>query len=241
MKCEMRFRKDTVGRVAQSTAWFALNLTGLFVLAVLSGCAVGVTHRYHDTIADLSVRPGAVTAVAITVRDSRTYVLDGDKPPSFVGLSRGGYGNPFDVSTESGAPLADDIARTICKSLEHGGFGCTVLTGSGATATDEAGLRTLAGDAARLFDAKRLLVLVLTEWKADTYQNTSLIYDATLTVYGTDGNLLARATIHGDDNLGGDVWNPPEHSRQVVPAAYKEKLERLLNNPDIAKALSGSA
>jgi hypothetical protein len=208
---------------------------------VLGGCAVGVTHRYHDTMADLAARPAGVVAVAVAVRDARPYVLDGDKPPTFVGLSRGGYGNPFDVSTESGAPLADDMARVICNALERRGFACTALTGKGATTADDSGRRALAVDVGRIFDAKRLLVVVLKEWKADTYQNTSLIYDATLTVYGPDGSPLADAAIRGDDNLGGDMWNPPEHSRQAVPPAYKKKLEELLNDADVVGVLSGAA
>jgi hypothetical protein len=42
--------------------------------------------------------------LAVAVHDERSEVASGDKNPAFVGLLRGGYGNPMDVRTASGAP-----------------------------------------------------------------------------------------------------------------------------------------
>lgn len=64
---------------------------------------------------------GTIT-VAVATHDQRPYVVGGNKKPNFVGLSRGGYGNPFDVVTVSGNPLADGFSESISRSLAARGF-----------------------------------------------------------------------------------------------------------------------
>jgi hypothetical protein len=84
---------------------------------------------------------------------------------------------------------------------------------------------------------KRLLLLTLNEWQSDTYTNTGLSYDVKLEVLDSNGYKLTEKVIKGDDNLGGSAWNPPSHAREVIPKAFKEKLEALLNSEEILKTL----
>jgi hypothetical protein len=212
-----------------------LLLTVPLVVALVSGCAIGVTHHYHDSIADLQATGAGVLAVA--VQDARPYVVSGNKAPSFVGLSRGGYGNPFNVNTETGRPLAADIADSVCQSLQRKGFGCSVLETQPKDTTDDAAMRTRAVEAANRRNATRVLFLVLNEWKSDTYQNTALLYDVVLVVLKPDGSTAATEHIQGRDNLGGSFWNPPGHSSQAVPIAFKAKIEQLLNSPKIVESM----
>ena len=205
------------------------------VVALAGGCAVGVTHRYHDSIADLKATGAGVLIVA--VQDARSYVVNGDKAPNFVGLSRGGYGNPFDVTTESGRPLASDMAESMCQSLQRKGYGCSVLDTQLKATKSGTVLRAQAVEAAKQRKATLVLFLVLNEWKSDTYQNTALHYDVALTVLKPDGSTAATGQLHGRDNLGGSVMNPPGHSTQAVPIAYKSKIEELLNAPKIVETM----
>lgn len=85
--------------------------------------------------------------------------------------------------------------------------------------------------------SERLLLLTLNEWYSDTYTNTGLSYDVKIEVFDTNGNRLAEKRTKGDDNLGGDFWNPPAHAKEAIPKAFKEKLEALLNNEEILKTL----
>jgi hypothetical protein len=84
---------------------------------------------------------------------------------------------------------------------------------------------------------ERNLLLVLTQWKSDTFMNTSLHYNAKLSVLDSGRRELASKTILGRDNLGGSAWDPQSHARKAVPIAFAEKLEELLSDPSVVRAL----
>ena len=74
----------------------------------LAGCAVGNTYDYQA--ADIGLPVVGKGKVGVAVVDRRPYVLSGDKEADFVGLQRGGFGNPFNVTTRS----ASDHHRRRC-------------------------------------------------------------------------------------------------------------------------------
>lgn len=204
-----------------------LLIAGLMV--VLSGCAVGNKHSYSDQIVNIPQASGQ--EVALAVHDQRPYVVSGNKTPDFVGLQRGGFGNPFDVRTLSGQPLAADMTAVILRSMTKAGFQVTPVT---VAPTDSA----LAVDK-RLGEAgsDRALVIRLTGWKSDTATNTALIYDFKALVIDKTGRVVSEKHISGRDNLGGSFWNPPKHAKAAAPNAFKVKIEEALNSRDIASAL----
>jgi hypothetical protein len=208
-------------------------LAGLVVLLAIamltSGCAVGNRHHYQDVLADIQY--SGDIAVGVGTQDARPYVISGDKPPSFVGLSRGGFGNTFDINTESGRPLADDVNQDISRSLAQKGFK-PVSVALSPQDDDAAVFAKLSAT-----KAPRLLWLKIAEWKSDTYTNTALIYNVDLRVMDESGKILAEKFLEGRDNLKGSVMNPPAHAKKVVPIAFKEKLEALLNDPGVQNAL----
>ena len=53
--------------------------------------------------------------------DARPYVVSGNQPESFAGLLRGGYGNPFDVSTATGNPVARDLRDALARGMRERG------------------------------------------------------------------------------------------------------------------------
>ena len=85
-------------------------------------------------------------------------------------------------------------------------------------------------------EGKGILVL-LQEWKSDTYMGTKLFYDVTVKVFDGSGNLLGQNRINGSEDLGSSVWNPPAHAREAVPEAFRRKIEQLFSDPAIAKNL----
>lgn len=200
----------------------------LIVLAALaaSGCAIGNKHNY--TMApELGVQ--GARSVAVGAQDARPYVVSREKTPDFVGLQRGGFGNPFDVTTESGRPLADDVAGAIAASLSRRGFKATTV----AVAPAGADTRQLASQAG----AERVALVSIHEWKSDTYQNTALLYELVLRIFDANGTELANNRVTGRDNLGGSAWNPPAHAKGAVPEAYRRKLEELFNAPAVRDSL----
>lgn len=202
----------------------------LIVLASIAatGCAVGNKHNY--TIEPALAAEGA-HAVAVVAQDARPYVITREKTPDFVGLSRGGFGNPFDVTTESGKALADDFSAAIARALQNRGFKSTAVAVAPASAAPDA--RTLAAQAR----TDRVALVTIHEWKSDTFQNTALLYELTLRVFDSSGKELANNRIAGRDNLGGSAMNPPGHAKVAVPEAYRRKLAELFATDTVRASL----
>ena len=194
---------------------------------LLGGCAIGNTHRYNLGDADLPVKSS--NSVAVAVVDVRPYVLAGDKAPDFSGLFRGGLGNPFDVTTETGRPLASDLTDSIVSALERKGIQAAAVAVSPKTSNSEAHALLLASG------ADRCTLLTIREWKSDTYFNTGLTYDMTLEVLAADGTVMASSVLQGHDNLGAS--GVPADARVHVEKAVKGKLEAIFGAPEVTVAL----
>ncbi len=200
-----------------------------FIVLFVSGCAVGNNHQYHDVIANVNASDSI--GVGIASHDQREYVIDGKKNPNFVGLSRGGYGNPFNVGTASGRNLADDMTEAISSSLSKKGYKAVPIIVSHSD-DQNAVLKKL-----KATEARRLILLTLHEWKSDTLTNTALIFNVTLKVFDQSGQVLAEKQLQGRDNLKGSAINPPKHAKKVIPIAFRQKIEELLNDPAVEKNL----
>lgn len=208
-------------------AWNVLPPFLIFGI-LTSGCAVGNKYAYHDMVANIGAT--GTKTVSMATHDRRPYVVDGEKRPDFTGTQRGGFGNPFDVSTETGKALAEDMTAVMSASLAKNGFKTvpvTTLHSENPAAVMEK-LKKSGGDLS--------LLLKIDEWISDTYTNVGLRYDATLSVFDKDCSLIAEKRIKGEDNLGGSAWNPPAHARKAVPEAFVKKIEELFNAPEISKA-----
>jgi len=204
------------------------SMAALMLLSFLfGGCAVGNKHNYADVVAD--VRASGSSSVSVATHDQRPYVVSGEKLPQFVGIQRGGFGNPFNVSTLDNKPLADDITGVITASLAKKGFHAVPVIVS----SSDSGAAVL--ERSKAAGAQRIVIVTLNEWKADTYNSVALAFDVDMSVYGKDGRRLAQKNIKGRDNLGGSAWSPPAHAKQAVPVAFRQKLEELLNSPEISK------
>jgi hypothetical protein len=199
------------------------------LLLGLGGCAIGNQHQYAGVAPDLTLK--ATHTVSVLVVDSRPYVVNGAKDPDFVGLQRGGFGNPFDVTTASRKALASDIADDIVAALQKRNIQSAAVAVKPGTPAKEA-LKAAAGAG-----KDRGLVVDLREWKSDTYTNTALTFDVQATVCDASGDPLATVARQGDEDLGGSLMNPPGHAKDAVPPAFKKTMESLLNAPEIIAAL----
>ena len=174
-------------------------------------------------------------SVALVVQDQRAAVLSGAKAPNFVGFQRSGFGIPFDVTTASGQPLANDFTTSIRHGLIRAGYRVTALPISDRASPAQV------QDAVVRAGAERGLVFLIQDWKADTHTNTALQYGVMLRVLDPRGQELGRAVISGNDTLGGSFMDPAGQAAEAVPRAYNHKLEELLNNPSIVRALAPPA
>jgi hypothetical protein len=165
---------------------------------MLSACAVGNQHDYLTATPQLSVQGNGSAALA--VQDQRPYILDHDKTADFCGLYRGGFGNPFDVTTSSKNPLAADFRSTILSALKNKGFAADPVETPPGQSEGDAIQALLAAD------KDHALLITIKEWKSDTYLNTGLLYDLTATVIDKTGSVTAEnnilATTRGKSGAG---------------------------------------
>lgn len=202
-------------------------LAALLALLV-SACAIGNQHQYAGVVPNVS--PQTSRSLAIAVQDRRPYVVDGSKSEDFVGVQRGGFGNPFDVTTTTDGPLAIDMRDSVAASFKNKGVDVApVAVKPSQPFSDVAQALIRAGK-------ERALLITLNEWKSDTYLNTALLYDASAQVLDSSGRVLATSQIRGRDDLSGGVISSA-HAKSAVPIAFRAKFEQLLNDPQVAAAL----
>jgi hypothetical protein len=202
-------------------------LATIAALLLLSACAVGNKYDYRIPTMPLPVEGSG--EIGLLVTDERPYILNGDKTPDFVGLQRGGYGNPFDVTTTSGRPMAQDMAETLKGALEDEGFRVAVLEG------DPGNLSALGGKASER-GLRRVVVLRIMEWKTDTMMQTKLLFDLQLLIVDQTGVVVARNAVNGSSAIGGGM---PSAIGALARQSFETKMGQLFYPPDIREALGG--
>jgi hypothetical protein len=203
-------------------------------LAFLTLFTQGCANKLSYSDANVSFNGTGSGKLAIATHDQRPYIANGDKTPDFVGLVRGGYGNPFDMTTQSGNSLAEEMTQALAASFQKSGFVTTPVLVSPSDNDQQVIGKIFNGQ------TNRAVVLLLQEWKSDTYASTSLRYDLTLRVLDGSARVMAEKQMNGNDNLGGGLMNAYSHVNAAVPQAFKAKLEQLINSPEIQRALVAS-
>ncbi len=201
----------------------------VLALTHLAGCAINNKQDYRKAVPTLTTV--GHQRVAVGVQDLRPEVVNGNVDEDYVGMQRGGYGNPFRVHTRSKRPLADEMGTWIVSALRNHGAKAQPVRLAPSLNKDQviALLRSGKPD--------KLLLLTLKDWESDTYVGTELRYDAEMQALGRSGNVLASKTIKGTDQLGSGFWNPQGVAQEQAPLTFKKKMEELYEG-DIAKALS---
>jgi hypothetical protein len=202
---------------------------GIVLLTLLTGCVAGNTHTFNYVPTERSEIGKGRVVLLYAVDDQRPYIVANEEPPSFVGEQRNGYGMPFNVSTTGKRPFAEVVQETVQRDLEASGFRVTPSSEKGSDVTS-----TL-----RAANATRALMIIMREFKSDTYNNINVDYDFEAIVYGADGKELARNKVAGEDVLPGSLMNPPKAAKQKVPAYFYDRIHMLVaGNQKIVDALA---
>jgi len=205
---------------------FLNNFGPVFLLLFLTGCAVGNQYDYQSS--NIALPLSGSGDVGLGVIDNRAYVLSGDKEANFVGLQRGGFNNPFDVTTLSGKPLTDDMAMVLEKGISKAGFTVTRLTIESTGADAVAAAVTSNGK-------DRNIILTVTEWKTSIYMKLKLFYELALEVVNANGVTVASNKMQGEETLTGGGFE--SQNSRTSAAAFETKIGRLFNNDSIREAL----
>jgi hypothetical protein len=198
----------------------------LFCTSIITGCAVGQTYNYQQ--ADIELPVMGEGKLGLAVLDNRPYVLSGDKKANFVGLQRGGFGNPFDVTTGSGNPLAEVFYVILAAELSENGFEVMDLHLTSSDGRLVAGAITSSG-------AHRSVILTVDEWKTDAFMNFGLTYDLDLQIFDESGSLLAEKDSSGHEDLGGAGME--SRNSDVAIQSFESRVGKLFNSPEIKSVL----
>lgn len=201
------------------------RLTVLAMALMLSACAIGNEYDYNTATPGLAA--SGTNSVTVAISDQRPYVLSGDKSPAFVGLQRGGYGNPFDVTTTGEQPFATQFSGAVARALSAKGYQAVSQPVAPGTPADKVP-----------FETDRLLYIAMREWKSDVSLNVTMHHNAEATVYkaGYVDPVTASISFVG---AGGDAsLVSPAASGNTAIAFSSGKMAELLNAPAIQAALN---
>ena len=196
---------------------------------MLSGCGNMYRINYSNIRADLQY--SGSRSVAVGVLDERPYILSGENDPRYVGTMRGGYGNPFDLWTESNMQLADEMAATVADSLRDKGF--KVVAVKAAVGKDVSKILPAIESAG----AERLVVMVVKDWWSNYYpaswgpEKTELVMNVELKIMDNSRQVL------GENRLNNTSIPPSGWPRDTIPGYYQKKMSELFNNQSIQNAL----
>jgi len=207
----------------------------LLPIAVLCGGCLAVGQSFDLASAMLTLAASGSASVAVAALDKREAIRTGGKTPDFAGTLRGGFGNPFNVLVRGHVPLAKVTADVVAKGLKAKGYGAKAVEVD-PKADDATALAALKSSG-----AAKLLVIDIQKWQSDTYMKVGMHYLLVARVMDAGGNVLAESKVtgaeDGKDDLKGSAMNPAGYAKKVVPKAFRDQLERLLNDAAVVKAL----
>jgi hypothetical protein len=153
--------------------------------------------------------------VYVNVQDERPYVKNGDKDPWYVGKYRGGFGNPWDVTTENDIPLAELLSKDLTEALLAEGFD----TNSANT--------------------NRTLTVLINDWNFDGYQNGRFWYDLEVIVSDQNGQQLESTVLKEETVIDGTFWGGAKAGfEKQMPTIYKNIIASIVSkNQQVLDAL----
>ncbi len=195
------------------------------IVSLLTGCAFGQKISYTGT-SDFRIPESTPKTIGLAVSDKRPAVVAGDHSLQWVGYSRPPLGIPYGVHTESGRPLSDDMAALIQSTLSK--YSVVAQTVTTQPFEDQ---YVIVGRLVRYQNPKNIIV-VLNEWKTDSYVglSVSLHHSVTLEVTDNAGKHLGKASSVGVKSLS---------SAYPLSAAVTDIFQELFNAPEISWALIG--
>ncbi|WP_029913076.1 hypothetical protein [Pelobacter seleniigenes] len=201
----------------------------LMFVVLLSGCAVGNQYDYRSSSISLPLKATRNAGLILSVQDFRPYVQNGSKPANFVGLQRGGFGNPFTVTTSSGKPLAEDMAIAIARALSEVGYRVQTVPGT-------LPLQDLSAKA-QGSAASRIVLLNVNEWKSDIFMSITVHCALVLKILNPAGAELAESSMKFEEEIGGAQMGGSKNS-SVVSREFAKRIGYLFNKEEIRAALS---
>ena len=190
----------------------------LIAVALLSSCTT--SSKYRQIPLRYEPTPKVVAGLAaktfsIAVTDARPYVTHGNKVPAYVGIARGGWGNPIDMVNGGKLSLAEQMRGDLLKKFRA--LGLTETSGS----------------------ASKQVSVRIRDWNFDAGIDARFWYEVELTVADSAGKLLAISQAKDQKVIKANLLTGPVVALQKeVPVYYGEIIQELVRkDPLILSAL----
>lgn len=215
----------------------------LFFIAFISISAISFAKIKFDFLkCKLELTYKSTESIAIGIIDQREEVLSGKRKPDYVGIARGGYGNPFFIGTKSGEPFTKDITALLIRTFTGNGF-TNKEAGILYSDNKEAALKKL-----EPVNVKFKVLLIIHEWKTDRkaafVQNwTDVYYDFEIVILDNLNQVTGTKRVAEKDPATDKNAKAVTSSKDIErPAldAFTLHMNALLNTNEIAAIFTGA-
>jgi hypothetical protein len=218
----------------------AVRLAAVGLATLLAACVAPIPIKDQAP----KVAYSASAKVAVVVIDSRPSVKAEGKPATYIGHAHGVFGIPVDMQVYPWVALKEEKNFTLAQELEQRLADALQAIGANVVRV-EAGARVDADSARRAAQgqgADRILMITLDQWYVDINLNWvgSFDFDWGYTVEIAD---KAGVQVAMFKDSGKDVveLHGSDSARNQITAAYRARLEKLLDRPEVRAGLSVSA
>jgi len=217
-------------------------------IAVLRWPVLGLTLLLGACVAPIPIKDQAPKVsyatnekVALVVIDSRPVLTADKKPPTYIGRAHAVFGIPTDMQVYPWVALKEEKDFTLAQELEQ-----RIAEGLQSTGANVARVQTpdhadaaSAKRAAQALDAERILLITLDDWAVDINLNWVGSFDFdwgyTVEVCDKTGAQIVMFKESGQDVVKEHGSDSP---RNMITAAYRARLEKLLERAEIRDALA---
>jgi hypothetical protein len=222
---------------ATMTAITVLRLATVGLATLLAACVAPIPIKDQSPKVSYSMSE----KVAVAVIDSRPILKEEKKPATYIGRVHGVFGIPTDMHVYPWVALKEEKNFTLAQELEQRTADALQAIGANVVRVD-AGAHVDAASAKRAaqgLDADCILLITLDEWSVNVNLNWvgSFDFDWGYTVEVSDraGAQIAMFKDSGQDVVKEHASDSP---RNMITVAYRARLEKLLERPEVRSALS---
>jgi len=192
-------------------------ITIVFVMIGLTGCVVkqSVPLDYEPSESQKNLDK-TYPKVIVNVEDKRSYVVNSEKEPNYIGKYRATYYNPWAVTTKSKEALSMIIKRDLLQELQHLGF-------------------------IELDSSDKTLLVDIVYFIFDTYMNADFKYQVDVKVVDNNKNVLAKKSFKKKVKWNGGFMGPKYVVEEKLPIVYNELIVKILEDKNILEALKGDS
>jgi len=215
----------------------ALRVAPVSLVLLLTACVAPIPIKDQAP----KVAYSASETIALVVIDARPILKAEKKPPTYIGVAHTVFGIPTDMHVYPWVALKEEKDLTLAQGLEQRitdalqGVGASVVRADAGAHVDAASARR----AAQGLGADRIMLITLDEWSVNINLNWVGSFDFdwgyTIDIFDKAGAQITSFKDSGQDVVKEHASDSP---RNMITAAWRARLEKLFERPEVQQALS---